>query len=119
MTKNLKLKKNITKKANIILYNKLDIVLFVRNMILLDIMNDTLLNYNKRKGIIKFLSRPIVSVNKNEENELNDFYKQYNENDFDNFYNETSELILKSKRIEMEKKLISLSNYQLKELIYN
>ncbi len=119
MTKNLKLKKNITEKANIILYNKLDIVLFVRNMFLLDIMNDTLLNYNnKRKGIIKFLSRPIISVNKNEENELNDFYKQYNENDFDNFYNETSELILKSKGLEMEKKLISLSNQQLKKFVY-
>ena len=120
MTKNLKLKKNITEKANIILYNKLDIVLFVRNMILLDLMNDTLLNYNNnRKDIIKFLSRPIISINKNEENELNDFYKQYNENDFDNFYHETSELVLKSKGLEMEKKLITLSNYQLKELIYN
>ena len=118
ISNNLKLKKNITEKANNILYKKLDIVLFIRNMILLDIINEILINTNNStKGIIKFLSRPIISINKKEESYVDDFYKQYNEVDFDNFYKETSKLALKSKRIEMEKKLISLSNNQLKNFI--
>ena len=114
----LKLKKNLTEKANNILYKKLDIVLFIRNMILLDIINEILINTNNNtKNIIKFLSRPIISINQKEETYIDDFYKKYNEVDFDNFYKETSELVLKSKRKEMEKKLISLSNNQLKNLI--
>ena len=116
----LKLKKNITEKANNILYNKLDIVLFVRNMFILDIMNEILINdNNNRKGIMKFLSRPIISEAKKEEEQLNDFYKEYDEKDFDIFYNETSEIVQKSNILEMEKKLISLSNDQLKNLLNN
>ena len=87
-------------------------------MILLDIMNETLINTNNNtKGIIKYLSRQIISINQKEETYLDDFYKQYNEVDFDNFYKETSELVQKSNRIETENKLISLSNNQLKNLI--
>ena len=50
MTNKLKKKKSMTEKANALLYNKLDIVLFARNMILLDIMNEALINNNNRKG---------------------------------------------------------------------
>ncbi len=120
MSNKLKLKKNITQKANNILYNKLDIVLFVRNMFILDIMNEILINdNNNRKGIMKFLSRPIISETEKEEEQLNDFYNEYNENDFDSFYKEISEIVRKSDKLEMEKKLISLSNAQLKNLLNN
>ena len=117
LSNNLKLKKDLVEKANNILYNKLDIVLFIKNMFLLDIMNQTLIN-NNRKGIIKFLSQPIISINKKEENQLNEFYNNYCETDFDNFNSEISELIRKSQKREGDKKLISLSNRKLKELIY-
>ena len=119
MTKRLRLKKNITENANSILYNKLDIVLFMRNMILLEIMSKTLVNNNNNKnGIIKFLSRPIVSVAKKEQRELDESFKNFEETDFDNFYYEISELVQKAEKRETEKKLLSLSNQQLKELVY-
>ena len=116
LSNNLKLKKDLAEKANNILYNKLDIILFVKNMFLLDIMNQILTN-NNRKGIIKFLTQPIISINKKEENQLNEFYKNYCEADFDNFNFEVSELIQKTEKRELDKKLLFLSNRQLKELI--
>ena len=116
MPKKLRLKKNITEKANIILNDKLDIVSFVRNMIFLEILSQTLVNNsNNKKGIIKFLSRPVVSVNKKSESD--DLHAKYCEKDFDNFYYEIEELVQKSKKSETDKKLISLSNQQLKEII--
>ena len=120
MTNKLKRKKSITEKANALLYNKLDIVLFARNMILLDIMNEALINNNNRKGIIKFLSRPVISIDEKENNEEEDIINEkYKESDFDNFYEETSELAKKDEKLEMEKQLISLSNNRLKTLAYN
>ena len=119
MTRRLRLKKILTEKANNILYKKLDIVLFIRNMILLDIMNESILNdNNNRKGIIKFLSRPIISISKDEGSEFDDFYKRYSLKDFDTLYEQTSELVRKSEKLEMEKKLIFISNQQLKKLVY-
>ena len=56
MTKKLKLKKELNLKANNLLNNKLDISLFVKNMILIDIMNQILLRENK-EVITQFLSR--------------------------------------------------------------
>ena len=120
MTNKLKKKKSMTEKANALLYNKLDIVLFARNMILLDIMNEALINNNNRKGIIKFLSRPVISIEEKENNEEEDVINEkYKESDFDNFYEETSELAKKDEKLEMEKQLISLSNNRLKTLLYN
>jgi hypothetical protein len=117
MSKKLKLKKNITEKANIILNNKLDIASFVRNMILLEILSQALVtNSNNKKGIIKFLSRPVISVNKKSEGD--DPHAKYYEDDFDNFYHEIEELVQKVEKSETEKKLISLSSLQLKEIIY-
>ena len=118
MSNNLKIKKNITEKSNNILYSKLDIIVYIKNMILLDILNEVLLD-NNRKGIIKFLSRPIISINKKEDNYLNDFYKNYYEADFDNFYSDVSELVQKTEKRETEKQLLFLLNKKLKKLIYN
>ena len=119
MCKNLKKKKKITEQSNIILYDKLDIVLFIKNMILLDIMNETLINSNnKRANIIKFLSRPVISAYNKEENK-EDGVADYKEKDFDDFFNESLDLIRKTEKSEMEKKLITLSHFQLKKLLYN
>ena len=117
MPRRLRLKKIITERANNILYNKLDIVLFMRNMILLDIMSKTLVN-NNNNGIIKFLSKPVVSIAKKEQNELDESSKNYEETDFNNFYYEISELVKKAEKRETEKKILSLCNQQLKELVY-
>ena len=123
MSKKLKKKNIINEQSNNLLYKKLDIVLFLRNTILLDIMNETLINdNNNRINIIKFLSRPVISIkeeNKKEENKKDNDDSNYSENDFNKFYYESLEIIRKSEKSEMEKKLMLLSNIQLKKLLDN
>ena len=115
MTKKLKLKKELNLKANNLLNNKLDISLFVKNMILIDIMNQILLRENK-EVITQFLSRPVISLNK-EEKELDKTNKEFNENVFDKFYSEMMDFAKKPEIIDNEKEIISLLNKKLKELI--
>ena len=114
-SKELKVKYNLNQKANSILFSKLDIVLYVRNMILLDIMNKTFLGTGI-KDVINFLSRPIISLKGKEKNELQIFYNNYKPSDFDKFYNEIGELAQKSDKRNEEKLLISLTNQHLKSL---
>ena len=114
-SKELKVKYNLNQKANSILFSKLDIVLYVRNMILLDIMNKTFLGTGI-KDVINFLSRPIISLKGKEKNELQIFYNNYKPSDFDKFYKEVGELAQKSEKRNEEKLLISLTNQHLKSL---
>ena len=44
----MKIKNNINEKANKIINNKLDIILYIRNLILFDIINRTILNDDKK-----------------------------------------------------------------------
>ena len=111
----LKLKNELNEKANTIFYNKLNIILYIRNMILLDILNKTILD-EKKRNIINFLSRPILSTNKNMYERRGTFYQNYLEDDFDKFYNSYSELLRKNNKKEKEKRLINYSKEQLKEL---
>ena len=115
----LKRKNKLNNKAIIILYSKLNIILYVRNMILIDIINETILD-DKTKHIINFVSRPILSLEKNNSNNLqrkNIFYEGYKENDFEKFYEEFLEFMKKPNKESKEQKLISVSKRQLKELI--
>ena len=116
LSKKLSLKHKLNEKANEFLYNKLDISLYVRNMILLDIINKTLLEDNMN-SIINFVSRPIFSINKTKEKEFESLYQTYNDTEFDKFSNELYELSRKSDKKSTEKKLINISNKQLKELV--
>ena len=74
-TKEFESKVNLFKQAHKIIDDKLDIVLYIRNTILLEIINNIQL---ENKNIIDFLSRPIIYLNngkernKNSENEIND-----------------------------------------------
>jgi len=120
MTKNLKSKANLTNKANEILYNKLDIFLFIKNMILLDIMNKIILNGKggNREGIVKFLVRPIISLDKDEkEKDFDYIYSDYTENDVDKLYDEMIEIVNSSERIKNEKDFITITNKRLKDFI--
>ena len=116
LTKNMKLKRELNLKANSILNYKLDIILYTRNMILLDIMNKLLLDQDK-KSIINFLTRPTLYSKKEVETEYDKFYNNYSGKDFNNLSEEISNLAEKSDKLMTEKKLISLSNKILKELI--
>ena len=57
--KKLKLKNELNEKAQSFLDRKLDIVLYVRNMILLDIFTEILLD-PETKEVANFLTRPII-----------------------------------------------------------
>ena len=116
LSKNLKLKKNLKIKANNLLTKKLDIVYYSRNMILLDIFYKALLADNK-KEILNILSRPVLCSKRKEEDEYDIYYNNYNEENFNNFNDEISDLVSKSGKQNIEKKLIFFSNKKLKELI--
>ena len=116
MSKKLTLKFNINNKAKNFLYNKLDIISYIKNMILIDIINQSLLDENKNQ-IINFLCRPILSINKTEEYSFSQFYQNYRENDFDKLYEGVYQLIQKQNKDEKENKLIFLINKNLKDLV--
>ena len=116
LTSKLNLKRDINKKISNILYKKLDIVLYIKNMIFIEIMNNILLKPNV-DNIAEFLCYPILSANKNEENNYNDLNKNFKENDFDTFGKQINELIQKSDLTQKEKNLIFLSHQKLLELV--
>ena len=52
-----------------------------------------------------------------EEKENQKFYKKYNEDDFNDFYEEISELNTNTEALEADKKLITITKQKLKQLI--
>ena len=117
MTKNMSYKSNLISKARSFIFHKLDIVIYLRNMILIDIINQVLLEDNK-KDIFNFLSRPKLSLNSNRRYDDNNiFYRDFTEANIDKFYQEILELTQKSDLKEFEKKLINLTNKELKMII--
>ena len=113
---NLKLKYSFYNKGIDFLYQKLDIILYVRNVILFDIINKIIIDGNK-KQIINLLSRPILSIDNKEKNELDIFYKDYKENEFEKYYDDMIYLLNKPDKENREKNLIELSNKKLKDLL--
>ena len=108
-------KKKLNEKANDLLNKKLDVVLHVKNVLLFEIMQQTLID-DKRNGIINFISRPTIST-KSEDKEISEFYKAYSYSDFERFHYEINELIQSPRLEENEKKLVSLCNKDLREII--
>ena len=114
-SKELKLKNALTEKANSLLYNKLDITLYMRNMILFDIMKDILID-SETKDIANFLVHPIISLSNNEETELPSMHDKYDKLEFYKFYDEIIQLSNKEEKTKEEIRLMELSNKQLKKL---
>ena len=115
----LKLKNELNNKANDYLYSKLDIHVYLRNMYLFDIINQTIINGNK-KNIINLLSRPLISINKKEKKEKKEeeiFYKEYEENNCDKFYEGIKELAKKQNKQKKEEKLLKLTNKYIKDFL--
>ena len=118
ISNDLSLKINLNSKANKLLYNKLDIVVFIRNMFLLDIIYHIILD-SDRKYIANFLSRPIISENKeiDENNFFQKFYKDYEETEFIKSTLGIYKLIRIKNKKNSEQKLIALCNKQLKDIL--
>ena len=116
-TKSMRLKNDANEKANEILFKKMDINTYVRNQILFDVMNQTMID-NSKRTILNFLSRPVISVDKKNKNEFSEFYKNYKERDFNKYYDQIQELAQKAKKDEGEEKLLSISNEHLKSFVF-
>ena len=112
MSKNLSKKKNLNDKAAEILDKKLDIVLYVRNTLLLDIMHKSMLEGYK-KNIINFLCRPIISIDQKLEDELQRFYKSFTNENFDDSSKSILTLVQQPIKQKMEQNLLSLCYKQL------
>ena len=65
-TKKFKNKLNLIKQANEMINDKLDIVFYIRSMILFELVNKI---YLQNKSILNFLSRPIIYINGDKEKE--------------------------------------------------
>lgn len=115
-SQNMQIKSEANERANNIIFKKLDIITYIRNMILFDIINQTLIDSNQ-KIVMNFLCRPIISIDKPNKNEFSDFYKNYKEKDFKKFYEEIQELSQKTNKESMDNKLLSLSADHLKALV--
>lgn len=115
-SQNMQIKSEANERANNIIFKKLDIITYVRNMILFDIINQTLIDSNQ-KILINFLCRPIISIDKPNKSEFSEFYKNYKEKDFKKFYEEIQELSQKTNKQSMDNKLLSLSADHLKALV--
>ena len=85
-------------------------------MILFDIINESLIGTDV-KDIINFLSRPIISVKIDKENEFDVFYNNYRSSDFKKLYTKLNEISEKSNKSLEENRLISLSNRHLRSLL--
>ena len=112
---NLKLKNELNNKAKELLYYKLDIHIYLRNMFLFDIINQTIID-GKKKNIINLLSRPVISINNKEKEKEEIFYQNYKKDEFNKFYKGLIELSEKNNKEKKEEKLIMLANKRLKEL---
>ena len=109
-------KNKVNEKSNEIIYEKMDILTFIRNSILFELINKSIID-NDNIQIINFLCRPIISINKKEKNKFNSFYKKYKEKDFNKFSEKIVELTEKSKERGEQIKYISLSHEHLKTFI--
>jgi len=127
-TKNIEYKKNLIRESHIILDNKLDIFLYIRNMLLFDSINKI---YLENKSIINFLSRPIIYLNKGEEKEEKieeeedehnkkeriiekEFYKYSYELNSKDLINEIQNLCKKPDKSDNEKDIIFFLKKKLK-----
>jgi len=113
---NLQTKSNANEKAYNIMFKKMDIITYVRNMIFFDITNQINID-NNNKTIFNFLSRPIISLEKNQKNGFDDLYRTYKEKDFKKFSDEIQNLAQKPSKNHMEDKLLSVSNEHLKIIV--
>ena len=116
LTRGLKIKKNFHDIIGNILNQKLDVIFYIKNMLICDIINETLFN-SKNIEILNFLSRPVISINKNNEKQLPKFEHNFGENEYDKLHDGISELIQKEEKTQMEENLILLSEKKLSELI--
>ena len=116
MTRRMSIKSEANERANNILFKKMDVITYVRNMILLDINNQLTLDPS-RKTIMNFVCRPVISISKNNKNDFDEFYKTYKEKDFKKFSDEIQEMAQKNNKSGKDTKLVAVTNDHLRDFI--
>ena len=116
MSDDMRIKYNANEKANEILFKKMDIITHVRNTILFDVINQTMIDDNK-KTIINLLGSPVISIDKKGRGAFDEFYKTYKEKEFNKFFSRMKEITEKNEKDEREIELISMSNEYLRVFI--
>ena len=112
---NMKIKNEANEKANKLLFKKMDIITHVRNQLLFDVINQMIIDDNK-KTLINFLGRPVISLSKNKKTKspFDEFYKKYSEKEFNRYFDMVQEMTQKQEKDESETKLISMSQNNLR-----
>ena len=86
-------------------------------MFLFDIFNQFLIE-TELKEVINFLSRPMISVNKETKKFYDEiYYKNFDDNNFDKLYESILNIKAKYDKGKKEDKLIKLANIKLKEFL--
>ena len=113
--RDMNIKNEANEKANELLFKKMDIITHVRNQLLFDVINQTMIDSNK-KTLINFLGRPIININNKgkRKGEFDEFYKTYSEKEFNKYLNKVQEIVEKTEKDERETKLLSISNEHMK-----
>lgn len=115
--KSLKKKNILLEKAKIKLYFQLDILTYLKNMQLLDLLNYVLLEKNENV-ILHFLSKPAISfANRDDIYDKLHNVNNINKNEIDDFYSSVQTLLNKTDKTSIEKRICHLTNLELKELI--
>ena len=113
-TKMFKSKESLINQSHKILDNKLDIFLYIRNMLLFDAISQI---YFDNSYIFNFLSRPIIFLNKKKEKiDKNELYEDSNELNFDILYERIQKLCIKPEKTKIEQNLIFLLKQKLNEV---
>ena len=109
LCKNLKKKKEIYDKSTEILFTKMDIIEYLKNMQILNVLNKLILSKEER-NILKFLSKPSINVNEDENDENNNnfdciFTSNLNENEIKEFWKNYDDLKNKNNKNDIQNRL--------------
>jgi len=120
LCKNLKKKKEIYDKSTEILFTKMDIIEYLKNMQILNVLNKLILSKEER-NILKFLSKPSINVNEDENDENNNnfdciFTSNLNENEIKDFWKNYDDLKNKNNKNDIQNRLSEYTTNNLNNL---
>ena len=120
LCKNLKKKKEIYDKSTEILFTKMDIIEYLKNMQILNVLNKLILSKEER-NILKFLSKPSINVNEDENDEINNnfdciFTSNLNENEIKEFWKNYDDLKNKNNKNDIQNRLSEYTTNNLNNL---
>ena len=119
LCKNLKKKKEIYDKSTEILFTKMDIIEYLKNMQTLNVLNKLILSKEER-NILKFLAKPSINVNEENDDENNKFDSIFtsnlNENEIKEFWKNYDDLKNKSNKNDVESRLIEYTTNNLNKI---